>query len=602
MKRIALISSIVALILTACDKSFLDVYPPNVVGVEALANKKGVQQLLVGTYHDVTGLTLRSSWWSTSGTNWIYGDITSGDAYRGGNSDGADGVIIEHFQVQPSTGHIGDKWRSCYDGVARSNSVILAANDAADMTDAEKISAIAEARFLRAHFHFEAKKIFNKIPFIDETVTDFMVSNTTDIWPKIEADFRFAFKNLPVVQQYKGKANKWAAACYLAKCYMFENKYAEARALLDSIIPASYGGNGGGKNSQGMPYSLSPNFDDNFNAAIENNSEQVFQIQFSVNDGSYGANENIGESANTPAFFPLSSFYSTWKQPSFNLVNAFKTNKSGLPYMDATGNDTSNVSNMTNDQLIKGTYYKYKTYQGTVDPRLDWTVGRRGVPYLDWASPSYFGTNATGYSSFPTSDPNFGWINNRLFGGPYVPVKNNYRASQVGLYSDNYVQGYLVGSAVNYSIIRFADVLLWAAECEVEIGDLNKARTLVNYVRERALTGRKVEVASDQFGNYAPSAHYVIGLYNDTWADQSYARNAVRFERRLELALEGHRFFDLVRWGIADTYINNYLNAEEPRLPANLTGVSFTKDKNEYFPIPQTEIDLNPSLKQNPGY
>ena len=233
---------------------------------------------------------------------------------------------------------------------------------------------------------------------------------------------------------------------------------------------------------------------------------------------------------------------------------------------------------------------------------MDWTVGRRGVPYLDWASPSYFGTNATGYSSFPTSDPNFGWINNRLFGGPYVPVKNNYRASQVGLYSDNYVQGYLVGSAVNYSIIRFADVLLWAAECEVEIGDLNKARTLVNYVRERALTGRKVEVASDQFGNYAPSAHYVIGLYNDSWADQSYARNAVRVERRLELALEGHRFFDLVRWGIADSYINNYLNAEEPRLPANLTGVSFTKDKNEYFPIPQTEIDLNPSLKQNPGY
>jgi hypothetical protein len=121
-------------------------------------------------------------------------------------------------------------------------------------------------------------------------------------------------------------------------------------------------------------------------------------------------------------------------------------------------------------------------------------------------------------------------------------------------------------------------------------------------VRTRAKKGRQVEVASDQFGNYAPSAHYVVGLYNNPWSDQSYARNAIRFERRLELALEGHRFFDLVRWGIADTYISNYLRAEVSRLPAILTEVSFTKGKNEYFPIAQTEIDLNPNLRQNAGY
>jgi hypothetical protein len=283
-------------------------------------------------------------------------------------------------------------------------------------------------------------------------------------------------------------------------------------------------------------------------------------------------------------------------------VNAFKTDETGLPMMDGSGEDISNETNMDNDQMVSGSDYTYHTYQGNVDPRLDWTVGRRGVPYLDWASPSYYGANATGYSSYPTSDPNFGWINNRLFGGPYSPVKNNYRASQVGVFSDNYVQGYLVGSAVNYSIIRFADVLLWAAECEVEAGDLNRARTLVNYVRERALSGRQVEVAFDDYGNYYPSANYLIGLYNSAWPGQSYARNAVRFERRLELALEGHRFFDLVRWGIAAEYLSKYLASEQPRLPANLTGVSFTAGKNEYFPIPQLEIDLNPNLTQNPGY
>jgi hypothetical protein len=218
MKRFIIYTCLAGLAFTACKESFLDVPPPNVVTVDALSNKTGVQQLLVGAYHDLTGLTVHSGWWSTSGTNWIYGDITSGDAYRGGDNDGADGIIIERFQTQPSTGYIADKWRSSYDGVSRSNAVILAANEAKDMSASEKSEAIAEARFLRGHFHFDAKKIFNNIPFINETVTDFKVSNTEDIWPEIEADFRFAFNNLPEVQPLKGKANKWAAACYLVKC------------------------------------------------------------------------------------------------------------------------------------------------------------------------------------------------------------------------------------------------------------------------------------------------------------------------------------------------------------------------------------------------
>jgi hypothetical protein len=597
MKKILFFGCLTVLAISSCKKSFLNLDAPNVVTVDALSNKTGVQELLVGAYHDVTGLTLHSGWWSTSGTNWIYGDITSGDAYRGGTNDGADGLTIEHFQTQSSTGYLADKWRSVYDGVSRCNAVILAAIAATDMTSDEKTEAIAEARFLRGHFHFDAKKMWNNVPFIDETITDFKVSNTENIWPKIEADFRFAFDNLPAAQPLKGQANKWAAACYLAKCYMFEKNFTSAKALLDSIIPASYGGKGNGSNSQGKPYALEANFDDNFNAATENNEEQVFQIEFSVNDGSNGGNENIGESANTPAFYPLSSFYTTWKQPSFNLVNAFKTDATGLPMLD-----TFNVTNMTNDENVSAADYTYSTYQGTVDPRLDWTVGRRGVPYLDWASPSYFGSNATGYSSYPTSDPSYGWINDRTFGGPYSPVKNNYRASQVGIYSDNYAQGYLLGSAVNCSIIRFADVLLWAAECEVETGSLDRARELVNYVRARARDGRYVEVAYDYIGNYNPSANYHVDTYNQPWSDQDVARNAVRFERRLEFAMEGQRFFDLVRWGIAADYINKYLQEETPRLPNDLTGITFTAGKNEYFPIPQQEIDLDLNLKQNPGY
>ncbi len=158
---------------------------------------------------------------------------------------------------------------------------------------------------------------------------------------------------------------------------------------------------------------------------------------------------------------------------------------------------------------------------------LDWTVGRRGVPYLNWTD-EYLDPNYTiynnywvGYPSNPGSDPNFGWINDRTFGGPYNPVKNNYRADQVGMYSDYYAQGYLLGSGVNYSVIRFADVLLWAAECEVEVGSLERARELVNYVRARARDGRYVEVTYDYEGNYYPSANYYMDIYNDSWTNKS---------------------------------------------------------------------------------
>jgi starch-binding outer membrane protein, SusD/RagB family len=600
MKKILIITFFAAIAAGGCKKTFLDV-EPTAITFEQLKNKAGVQQLLTAAYHDVAGLTATSSWWSTSGTNWIYGDITSGDAYRGGTSDGSDGPTIEHFLTQSSTGFMADKWRTVYDGVSRSNKVIRAANAATDMTAAEKIAAIAEARFLRGHFHFEAKKMWNKIPYIDEKTDSLYelgnhieVSNETDIWPDIEADFQFAYDMMPAVQKYKGQANKWTAACYLAKAYMFEKKFTEAKALLNTIIPAAYGGNGSGVTAQGAPYALMENFDDNFNAALENSPEHIFQIEFSANDGSNGANSNIGESANTPTFYPLTSFYTSWKQPTYNLVNAFKTNADGLPMLD-----NFNDENMTNDADVKG-YDYYTTYDGTVDPRLDWTVGRRGVPYLDWTTPSYY----SGYGSNPGSDPDYSWINDRTYGGPYIPVKNNFRYNDGDFvkYSENYAQYYLLTSATNVSIIRFADVLLWAAECEVETGNIDKARTFVNFVRNRAKTGRYVEVVYDEIGGYAASANYNIGLYNTPWSDQAMARKAVRFERRLELALEGHRFFDLVRWGIAADYINTYLQKEKDRLPANLTGVTFTANKNEYFPIPQLEIDLNSKIKQNPGY
>jgi len=572
-------------LLGACKKSFLNVAPQgNALTQDKFYNNAGVQQLLVGAYHDLTGMDVKSTWWSTAGTNWIYGDITSGDTYVGGTGGNGlpasvpDALNIQNYQELATTGFLDDKWTADYDGVARANTVIIAAENATDMSAAEKTEATAEARFLRGHFHFDAKKMWNNVPYVDETVVNFnQLSNTANIWPNIEADFRFAYNNLPETQPLAGQANKWAAACYIAKCYMFEQNYGAAKALLDTIISS-------GKNSQGVAYALRACYHDNFDAATENNSESVLQIEFSVDQASIPINSNVGETGVSPLFYQASDvYYGYWKQPSFNLVNAFKTDINGLPMMDASGTDTSNVTNMKNDDGIASST-PFVPYQGTVDPRLDWSVGRRGVPFFDWGV-----------------DPGQNWIYDQTFGGPYLNIKNMYKQSELGIAYNPYIgYDYEGNGAVNYNIIRYADVLLWAAECEVEVGSLEQARTYVNMIRERALTGC-TETIDNSSGS--PSANYHMGLYNIPWTNQAYALNAVRFERRLEFAQEGQRFFDLVRWGIAATYLNEYLQTEETRgIGSVLQGASFTKGKNEYFPIPQQEIILDPKLQQNPGY
>lgn len=575
------------LIVSSCKKDFLNVPPQGQQSIEAFYNSRGVQNLLIGAYHDLTGISTNSGWWSTSGTYWVYGDVTAGDAYTGGPSTLPDVSAIEQFKTTPATGYMEDQWTTDYDGVSRSNSVLIAAAHATDMSDEAKTEAIAEARFLRGHYHFNAKIMWNNVPYVDEAVVEnasfASVPNNVDIWPNIEADFRFAYQNLAETQTQVGRVNKWAAACYIAKCYMFEKKYEAALALLDTIMTS-------GKNSAGVPYDLADCYHDNFDASTENNKESVFQIQFSVDDNSYGYNSSLGETGNVPnLFYGPDPYYGYWKRPTFNLVNAFKTDVNGLPMIDATGNDTSNVTNMKNDMGLASpdpdSIDRFIPYQGSIDPRLDWSIGRRNVPYLDWGLDR--GQNWAGGSS------------GQLIGGPYLPMKNVYMASQdYGIGGNNFYAAGGAGSSVNYSIIRYAEVLLWAAECEVEAGNLENARTLVNRVRERAKDGCTVDI--DYSSGYA-SANYFIDTYNSAWTDQTFARNAVRFETRIELALEGHRFFDLVRWGIVSDYMNNYLQKEQTRID-HLKGVSFAPNKNEYFPIPQKEIGLNPNLKQNPNY
>ncbi|WP_438834716.1 RagB/SusD family nutrient uptake outer membrane protein [Chryseosolibacter histidini] len=560
--------------LGSCSDSFLDVKPKAALIGSSLENRAVVNALLVGAYSLLDGwATAEGAYrsYQVGADNWVYGSVASDDAYKGTIAGDQPPIsLIEQHNIASDNIYFRGKWRGMYDGIARCNDVLQILPKALDVTDAERAQIIAEARFLRGHYHFELKKMYNMVPYIDETIYDpnnlesTKIPNDVDIWPKIEADLRAAYEVLPPKQTQPGRASKWAAAATLAKAHLFQKEYPEAKALLEEI-----------KNSG--QYKLADRYHDNFRAVTNNNVESIFEVQYSVNDGaSGGENGNIGSTLNYPYGGGGVTTCCGFFQPSQNLVNSFKTGADGLPLLT-----TFNDADVTSDQGIEATA-PFTPYAGTLDPRLDWTVGRRGIPYLDWGV-----------------HPGKTYVRDQSYGGPYSPKKHVMYRSDVGGYT---FSGNPRLNANNYRMIRYSHVLLWLAEIAVEQDQLEVARGYVNDIRRRAAN-------PDGFVKTAagtPAANYLINEYTTVWTDKDLARKAVQFEQRLEFAMEGHRRFDLVRWGIAAETLNAYYLVEGTKR-AYLKGVQFVKGKHEYFPIPLQEI-LNSQVKgqatltQNFGY
>ncbi len=578
-------------LLFSCKKD-LDQEPIGSVDETKLTNKKGVEGLLIGAYSLVDGETDPYSpifGYGSAASNWVYGSICGTEAYKGSDLNTQDQIEIlylEKFEAVPINGYIAQKWALVYAGVQRANEVLRMMKKATDIPQEDQRRISGEARFLRGYYHFEAIKMWQKVPYVDETVTydagNYHLPNDTLIWGAIENDFRYAMDNLPTKMVAVGRCNKYAAEAYLAKAYIFQGKsdpgkFEKAKPLLNDLIT-------NGATAGGIPYALLPHYSDNFNLQYKNSSESVFAAQMSVNDGAEGANGNFGDVLNYPyqpnhddAPGVCCGFF----QPSQYLVNHYKTDVvTGLPDLDHF-----NEVPVKSDEGLLSTD-PFVPYDGPLDPRLDWTVGRRGIPYLDWGN-----------------HPGKDWIRDFDWAfGPYSPIKNTYYKTQKEHYTD--ASFWSTGTvANNVNLIRFADVLLWAAEAEIETGNPEKGREYINKVRARAADPSGWVRKSDG----QPAANYHIGIYTNTWANKESALKALRYERMLELGMEGHRFFDLVRWGIANEEINAFLEKEKT-IRNVLVGVDFTKGVNEYFPIPQRQIDLSagadgvPKMKQNPGY
>ena len=555
-------------IAVSCGDDFLDKAPIGAATEASLAtNQKGVESLIIAAYSVVDGF---SGWdvgnpWGSAASNWTYGSIAGGDAYKGSESgDQPDITPLEIHNADANSPYLESKWNSIYDGIFRVNKAINAISKLTTATDDWKKQRLAEMQFMRAHYHFEGKKTFNKLPYIDEKVTEFRVPNDKDIYANIEADLNAAIAVLPLKQAEVGRASKGAAQATLGKVLLFQKKYGPAKAAFDAVIGSNI-------------YTLAPKYHDNFNAETRNNAEGVWVVQQAVNEGTEGDNGNIGDVLNYPHGGGPGGCCG-FHQPSQNLVNAFKVDANGLPLVD-----TYNDSDVKTDQGIKANE-AFTPDAGSFDPRLDWTVGRRGIPYLDWGN-----------------HPGASWIRDQAYGGPYSPKKLVYYKGQEGSLTSaaGWTKGY---TANNIKLIRYADVLLMAAECEIEVGAVDKARTYVNQIRARA--ANPAGFVKDAAGKDA--AKYVVGLYNTPWTDKAVATKAVRFERRIEMGMEGHRFFDLVRWGIAADEKTKYFAAEGKKR-TYLTAGKFTAGKSEYYPIPRAAIigsSLNgkATLTQNPGY
>jgi starch-binding outer membrane protein, SusD/RagB family len=569
--KIFVMSGLLLGIATACGDQFFDKKPFGSVNESLLsANSKGADALLIAAYSELDGY---GGWngnpWGAGVSNWTYGSIAGGDAYKGSEANDQPIITpIERHESDAINEYLDGKWRLVYDGVSRANRALVALKNLKDANaDFIKLRT-AEARFLRGYYHLEAKKMWKNIPYIDETLTEFRVGNTVDAWPRINEDFAFAVANLPLTQAEVGRATKGAAQGLYGKALMYQGKYAEAKAQFDGVISS-------GK------YKLAAGFHDNFNADTKNNSESVFAVQQSVNDGTEGDNGNVGDVlAFTHNGGPggCCGFH----QPSQDLANSYRVDKDGLPFLE-TFYTPGAKGNLGSDQGL-AIDAKYTPPTDDLDPRIDWTLGRRGIPYLDWGN-----------------HPGVGWVRDQAYGGPYSPKKTAYYKAREGVTSSasGWTKGY---TANNFNIIRYADLILMAAEAEIETGNIDKARTYVNEVRKRAAIPKTFVTTPDG----KPAANYKIGTYDAPWTNAETARTAVRYERRLELATEGHRFFDLVRWGVAEKVKNAYF-ANESKVRSYLNGASFKTGQDEYYPIPKKALTLSAkegkeTLIQNPGY
>ena len=571
--------------MVSCNEdSFLDNKPQGVLTPEVMQSVKGVD-LLVNSAYAALGGPEGQAWsvWNTPTSNWSYGSVRADDAYKGGGGVGDNGDIhkLETCDIDATNGNLDAKWYHLYTSVQRCNAALRQLESVTDDQYKNREVRIAEMKVLRAHFYFELNRMYNQIVVFDENYEGDIqklsnVEYTRDqILEKIANELDAAAQVLPESQSEVGRINKYQAIAYEAKVNLYRAYKQDDQthkvtsidqSLLQKVVSLTDQVINSGR------YGLMANFQDLDKVSTGDNcKEGVFQIQYSMNDGSGSAGRiNWSNLLNAPQGpYSGDGFF----LPSQDLIDAFQTDANGLPEFDTYYQHHYSIYDPDKKVLTN--------VDSNVDPRLDFIVGR---PTITWKT--YKDTPCEDY--FVRDKGTYGYnCTKRFFVSPE---------------SSEMYKGWPWGaSALNWNIIRYSDILLWKAEALIEMNqNLDQARLLINQVRQRAANSDYWVKDFNDDSKYA--AKYKIGLYPAEGWTQDYARRALRMEVRLETAMEGERFFDLVRWGIAAETMNNYYSREKGTR-VYYSNAHFTEGKNEYFPISDTQFNLsNGAYTQNPGY
>lgn len=570
-KNTVLILSILIFTLSCSD--YLEVKPSGVLSASQLNNPENIEKMAISAY-----AFLSNDHYNYPFSLWPYGNVRSDDAYKGGN--GTNDVSSYHYletftNLRDNLSQPDQLWYRLYSGISRANATLSLLNNMAETDFSLKDQRIAEMRFLRGLWYLKLKLVFNRVPWIDETVQYNEISKVSNVeltnqqlWEKIKEDFEYAASILPENQSQPSRPTKYAAKGFLAKVLLYmsyeqdeaykvvninKNLLNKVVELCDEIIAS-------GK------YGLLEDYAYNFLPDYDNSKEGIFEIQYSIDDGVTVSGKfdwsHVLSNPMDPNGYGCCGFHI----PSHDLTNSFRTDENGLP-----------VFNNYNSVKLE-TLKDFR--ENTVDPRVDHTVASLDKPFK--------------YVPEKVLKPNF----SRLPGvyGYFLSLKEIAPVTCDCIRKN----GAFYSSSMNRKEIRFAEILLWKAEALIELGREKEALPLINQIRERAKnsTSMLIDIKGD------PTSNYKIELYEDgvncTWSND-FAREALRRETRLEFAMEGHRFFNLMRWGIAESVINNYF-AYESKFRNHLSTAHFTSGRDEFVPIPFAQIQFSEGLyQQNPG-
>lgn len=558
--------------ITSCSDFLEEQKPQGTLDNEQVKNPQYVDNLVISAY---------ATWISAEDVNssfsmWNF-DVRSDDAYKGGNGT-SDGDVFHQLEISQgiltTNWNINDMWQRLYNCISRVNTAIALLDQVDGNSYKLKDERMAEMKFLRAYGHFLLKRLYKNIPFVmNENLSAEEYNNLSNTeftndegWQKIIEDLEYAYSILPVKQSEVGRPSKAAAAAFLTKAYLYKAYHQDdaksnqvtsiSQEDLNKVIeysdPAIYAAGG---------FGLEDDLHNNFRPEpqYENGKESIWAMQYSQNDGTKYGNLNWSYGLVVPNIPGVTDGGCDFYKPSQNLVNAFRTDADGHPFIDTFNNKD---------------YDKSADY---ADPRLFLTVGIPGLPYE-------FNKNFI-------MDESATWSRSNGLYGYYVTLKQNIDPE-----SGYLIKGSWWGNAENRIVFRYADVLLERAEAYAQLGESAKAIALVNEIRLRA------KHSTSMIANY-PSDYGVkfnISTYDGTYSKEE-ALKIVKMERRLEMGMESERFFDLVRWGEAESVLNKYY-AEETNDCSIYGAAHFTKNKNEYLPIPYSQVAAsNGNYTQNIG-